>query len=388
MKFKHVIMTLGLAAVLGLGVGAGLKAGAVKEAKAEPNVVRKYLDCSGFEDYDTTAANSAAVHTWGDQGDQYTVATKASDNYWYADVDIAGQTGFQWLQCETANQTNRFNWLNNAASIDNNYVKVTGWSAGTYSTIDLANWKVTGHTGGTWGEEPADTNVAVTSVKFDNDGLQVYSVSVTLPANLVFKFTDGTNWYGFGKLSTYNGQSAREKGFVVTTDAEAEDPNIKVVTAGTYEVYIKPAYNTVWMQLNSQSEIVDFSTRFLAAMRADSVCGTTAETQKRDNKTAIDAIWGTWQDEFEDELTSGAKSKFLVSNEDANVSAAASLYLHIVARYGAGYEWEGGPAASNVTMAPISHNADNTMIIIAAASIISIVAVGAFFFIRKKKTAK
>ena len=85
-------------------------------------------------------------------------------------------------------------------------------------------------------------------------------------------------------------------------------------------------------------------------------------------------------------LTAGAKSSF-GSLEEENVVAARTLYLHAKARYSLD-AWEGAPAASNVAMSPISHNADNTMIIIAAASIISIVAVGAFFFIRKKKAAK
>lgn len=396
-------MTLGLAAVLGLGAGVGLKAGQVRETKAT-GTTRIYLDMSLRNDAMTNDNNwsssnaSFKVQTWGTTpGDAFTVAVKAANNYWYADVDLTNVEGYRFIRYDSTgiNEWNRGKWT---SDITVNYFVPSAWSGGgtgndsgntngTWSKVNTTNWKVTGHTGGTWAGD-ADTNIALSSVKFDGDGLQVYSTSVALEANTLIKFTDGTNWYGYDKLSTYNNQSAREKGYVIKA-TEGDDPNIKVVTGGTYEVYVKPADNSVWMQLDSQSEIVDFSTRFLSAMRNNSVCGSTEARQKEYNKAGIDTVWSTWKNEFENDLTSGARSKLLESNANENVSNAAKLYNHIVGRYGEGYAWSGAPASSNVAMNPIINNSnDNAVVVIVAFSALSLLALCGFFFIRKRKESK
>ena len=65
MKIKHVIMTLGLAAVLGLGVGVGLKAGQVKEARAGTVWYYRGSDTNKTTDWDH-GSDSYTIEDGGD----------------------------------------------------------------------------------------------------------------------------------------------------------------------------------------------------------------------------------------------------------------------------------------------------------------------------------
>ncbi len=387
-------MTFGLAAVLGLGVGAGLKAGQVKEAKAG-DAVRLYLDMSSNSDWYSSSA-TFKVHTWNSaNGDKYFPATKAANAYYYADVDLAtyssgGGYRFSRFDSEGKTEWTKGAWNDYAGGV-NNYYKVDSGSytttTGTWSSVETS-WQVLGAQNGEWTALHQDIEIDLT-IKFDSDGLQLYTRTLTLEKNAQFKVKSaGGVYYGFDKVD--NGAGGARKAGNVVKAADGDDPNIKVVNGGIYEIYVKPLAadaNKIWLQENSDESAKNFSNDFLTAMRAGGVCGTTDESQKRDNKTAVEAIWSTWKTNFE-ALTTGAKSSF-GSLSDENVVAARKLYVHCRDRYSL-TAWTGAPAtASNVVTNPINNNSDNALTIaIVAASAISLLAVGGFFFIRKRKESK
>ena len=370
MKIKKILLAAGLMLGLGVGAVAGI-------ASARPSIEAKattektfYLDCTNH-DYDTY--DSICLHLWGTTpGDKYYQASQAGDNYWSVTIpDIDGFSGAEFYKCNSVAEdhnsaTNLYykqSWLSFPS--DNYYYSVSqdihsegddnkNWSA-------PAAWYLTG-----------DSSATLSASKFDSDGLQFYSTAVTLAENDVIEFTDGTATSGYSDFRTYNGLTAKEKGQVVDNG----DGKVKVVTPGTYEIYVNAITGKVWMQSDRATEIKDFAQKFNAAM------ATPCADEDANNATAVSAIWGTWKTNFEN-LTEGAKEEFGTSN-DTDVVQARSLYLHCVSRYGLA-AWDDAPSSSNELFGnTVKASSPMPIIVIAIASAV-ILGFGSFVIIRKRK---
>ena len=400
MKIKHVIMTLGLAAVLGLGVGVGLKAGQVKEAKA--TVLHSgtvYVDTYANYNYNTSnnwetgSAKFAVCYTddttttWTSFMTSVTGVThlySASYSLTFNPTKViavrfnSSKESPDWDSFE--NQTPDLNFY------ENEIIQIQDDNS-SWGFVDGAdNWYVKGSMGTTgWTADPA---YKLNLRRNDSGKIDFYSTTIEFEEGDEFKVSNVSydSFYGYDTLREYGGLSAKEKGHVSGKDAS----NITVVVGGTYEVYADThEAKQIWVQIDSQSEIEDFSSRFLTAMRANAVCGNTEERHNDNNKAGIDTVWSTWKDEFEGSLTDGAKEKFLTTNANKDVSDAAKLYKQIVTRYGESYKWDDVPTSSNVVVNPINNDSNDSMTIaIVAVSAISLIAIGSFFFVRKRKESK
>lgn len=385
MKTRNAILTFSLAA-LAFGAAAGLAmhhANAV-ETRAEPaSTFRVYLDMSGYTDWYKDGA-SFKVHTWNDaHKDQYVVATKLADAYYYADVEVANVTdgGYRFTRYngDGSQEWNRGEWCTyNSANLQT-YYKPSGMTAGTWSQDDQKTWKVVGAPhGGSWGQ----VDIALT-MRFNNEGLSFYSTEVVLTAETQFKVNqDGTeNYYGYNCIETGPG-SVIDLSLV----SGEGDSNITVLKSGTYEIYMKPFTGKFWMQENSVASATAFSEDFL--LKTDTACAAAGD----DHGNALKEIWnpknkpdGTSLCEKWDALTIGAKNAFKTSEDDTIVSARAR-YLFLVGKYNVLTPFSQGPAAARYSVGLTETN--NTLLVVSIVSALTVVTVAGLFLFKKKKSIR
>ena len=386
MKKKGLLLTVGATLAMGAIAGFGLKAndGAIAAKAGSAQTRTFYLDCSGFDGFDSASLEPVVFQTWNGSNDLYYSCTWVADNYWYITIDVESSwTGYKFMKAASVAEDHLsvtwpyYQQVWQSLPSDNYYYSVTGETTGSWSAPET---EVT--ISGTHSDESV-INETITEYKFDGSGLQTYSRTLSFQQGDVFTASNGTVTADFTKLRSYNGQSANEKGNVVNNG----DNKIKVVTPGTYELYVNVVTGSSWLQLNSQSEIEDFASRFLNAMRDDAVCGSTEAQQREYNQSKIDTVWSTWKNEFEKNITSGAQELFTTNNANADVADAATLYAHIVKRYGGSYAWSHVPTpASKIEIYPeTTNNNTQNVLVISAIAIAAATVAGGYFFLRRRK---
>ena len=146
MKLKFAIASFGLAAILGLGVGAGLKAHNVEAAKAEdPSWMFRVQLNLGGEAKDLEISN-IRFHCWGTSNDKTvqlnSLGTKFSSEYFAANVNfLSGQTitGCQFIVTKDSKDFYS-NDIALALNNTNEYLQFQ-WRMDT-STLSNAKWDV------------------------------------------------------------------------------------------------------------------------------------------------------------------------------------------------------------------------------------------------------
>ena len=384
-KAKTIGITFGVAALAVAGGAAlALNMGSVaKEVKADPATTRLYLDMSGFTDWYKDSA-SFKVHTWNEaNGDQYFAATKVDgeggDAYYYADVDLATYAaagGYRFTRFNpNGTEWNRGAWRSYADGITT-YYRASDWTDGTWSTDDQSTWKVAGATNGVWAGSDEDISISL-NMRFNNEGLQFYSTSVTLAAGSVFKVQNVTAsaYYGFEKMDTNSLTASYFSG--------EGNNNITVVKGGTFELYMKPSEGRFWMQVSSETEATTFASSFLTA--TNDICS--AGSTSADHATALADIWDDQCNAWKD-LTLGAQNIFKTGTANATIKDAHDRYVHIMTRYNATLDpFEGGPSYGSPALNVIfgSDKSFVPAIIIATVSLGAIAAAAGFVFLRKKR---
>ena len=380
MKALKTLVAIALSAG---GLGPAVTLGAVSaehsESKAQiaeaASETRLYLDCSSFADWDN--AESVCIDLYTGSGRTYKEATKAADNYWYVDADVSGLAGFQFIRCKKGDTNTRWNEGPWSSSKTNNYCKVTEWNnSGSWQQV-ATTWTVVGATSGNWTSETENISISLQE-RFNNEGLQFYSTSVTLTAGSVFKVksnASSNNYYGYNAIETGSGS-------VISTHDVSEignDHNIKVENSGSYEIYMKPLAGKFWMQENSEATATAWATSFLSA--TGTICSTNGTSA--DHLSALEGIWSDQKDAF-DALTLGARNIIKTGTANATVTDAHDRYVHIMTRYAgeldAFEDWE---ISGSRYISPIKDN--NATLIIVVAAAIALTATGAFFLLRKKR---
>lgn len=393
MKLKRVFITLGLAATMGFGAFTGIKASKIEVKEAKAAATRLYLDMSAYADWYSSSA-SFKVHTWNSaKGDQYHAVTKVANAYYYADVDLAtyasgGGYRFTRYKSDFSEKWNEGAWNTYADGV-NTYYRPSGWTAGTWSTEDQKTWSIVGATNGVWAGGDEDINIPLT-FRFNSEGLSFYNTTVNLTAGSVFKVKNSTNnYYGFDCIEDGEGSAAR-LGDVTGQGGS----NITVAKSGSYEVYMKPFAAKFWIQENSAASALAFAETFLE--KTDAVCKDSSKGVDTD-LSSLQAIWNAVENDGVDQLvelwnhlTTGAKTEFKNSS-NATIVAARARYVQIMGRYGSPTltAFANGPSYSNVVN-PLSTITEtkNVAIIIVVISTLSLVALGGFFFIKRRKESK
>lgn len=389
MKAKYLFAGL----VASMTLGAAIMAGAVfaKENKTltrkahaataldlpdvPANSQRVFLDLSGFKTwYDTDNTVSFQVHSWG-SGDRWTSAVKASDYFWYADVDFSNQTGYQFVRSSADGNTHH-NYSSNADSLSHNYCHINGWNTSSNWKKVSMSWSVKGGSTGesAWG----DIDIPFTTAKLDKDGLQVYTQTLSLTAGNVFKINGQYDeWLGFNRCTSYDGESANEKGYITGNG----DSNITVAKTGTYEIYVKPYDETLWIQLSSVTEANDYGKLFVESMTCSGQGSVTAEN-------------GTWTNMSTSysHLTSGAKDLLVAAegNETGSyIEQCVARYDEIIKKHGTTEypdfmnRFEKQSSGSRALIS-VSNSEAAVPATVAVVGLVSMTAVGGFFFIKKK----
>lgn len=389
MKAKYLFAGL----VTSMTLGAAIMAGAVfgKESKVlkrranaavsldlpavSSSLKRVFLDMSGFKTwYDTDKTVSFQVHSWGSE-ERWTSAIKADDYFWYADVDLVNQTGYQFVRSSADGQTHH-NYSSNANPLSNNYCHINEWNnSSNWKTVSM-NWSIKGGSDGesSWG----DIDIPFSTSKLDKDGLQIYSQTISFNQGNVFKVNGENNeWLGFNKCTSYDGESANEKGYITGNG----DSNITVTKTGIYEVYVKPYDETIWIQLSSETEANDYGKLFIESMTCSGQGSITAEN-------------GTWTNMSTSysHLTSGAKDLLVAAegNETGSyIEQCVTRYDEIIKKYGTidypdfmnRFEEQSSGSRALISTPTTEASVPATVVVV---GMVSLTAVGGFFFIKKK----
>lgn len=370
-------ITLAASGAFALGSALNNKKAEVAEAAA---TTRLYLDMSAFADwYGDTA--SFKVHTWNSaKGDQYHSVTKVASAYYYADVDLstyASGGGYRFARYNSTGATewNKGAWNDYSGGV-NTYYRATGYTDGAWSTDDQKTWEVVGATNGIWAGGDQDINIPLT-MRFDTEGLEFYNTSVNLTAGSVFKVKNSTNnYYGYDCIETGAG-SVIDVGDVSGSGSS----NITVVNSGSYEIYMKPFAAKFWMQENSEASATEWASSFIS--QTNSICS--ANGTSADHLTALQGVWSSLKSSFE-ALTAGAKNILKAGTANATVKDAHDRYVHIMTRYAGQLDKMGDWSVSaSRSVLPVSNQNPNTVALIVIISLVSVTAIGGFFFIRKRK---
>ena len=210
-----------------------------------------------------------------------------------------------------------------------------------------------------------------------NGGVQ-FQKEITLETGTVFEFKDTL---GNTVDSMEEGVGSALTGGYVTYNESTK--KFTVVNGGDYEIYVKPADGTVWMQLDSASEAEAWAEDFVKNVGC-------LETHD-----AAPAKWGTYAASWAANLTNGAKFIFTeatASNTGTYVEKAAFIHDMCVKKYDScttfmtyndGTEHSRAGAVSVMNVNNYTVNSDG-MLFAAIAAGVSMVTVGGFFLLRRK----
>ncbi len=188
------------------------------------------------------------------------------------------------------------------------------------------------------------------------------------------------NWYGT-LVSGYN-----------TEYIDTNSGNIVLKKAATYEIYLK-SNRQVWAQISSADEADHYAETFLSNI----TCTQNSVTSLLNAWNKVGSETTSMEYKFE-KLTTGAKNvlKGTTGNENGtNVQKCIARYDRILGKYGYGtasgqyHDFMGRTPASlsSAKLAfPINNDTSNLTGIIVIISLVSVSAVGGFFFIRKRKS--
>lgn len=258
------------------------------------------------------------------------------------------------------------------------------------------DFKILGSTTGTWTAQTQDISIALsyqTGSASTDDGATYYSTSVALTAGSVFKPVNLTNniYYAYSTLE--EGEHSA-KGVYVADDG-TKDHNIKVLTSGTYEIYVKTGTGTVWMQISSIDEANGYAEEFLSTI----VCNEGGGTNFNIN------LWNkvgeaTTSMEYKYEhLTEGARNLLTGATANKDSSKAyercVARYDRILGKYGYGsssdkyHDFMGrtpAPQGSALRLSILNNTkATSTAVIVIVSSLATVAAFAGYFFYKKKK---
>lgn len=220
--------------------------------------------------------------------------------------------------------------------------------------------------GSDWSKGLAMTPVSATEVKIEN---------ITLAIGDEFKFTDGSQWFGWKDVKS---DSPINENFV--TAGSGDRPNIKTKKAGTYTFFVDTSASldsnaAIWITQQAYVDIDGWCKNFLNVT---------------DFCDAGDTDWATYSTSFS-ALSSEAQGIFndVTANADehaSNIERAAARYDYAVGTKGK-TAFAGGSRAKNALfISPMSKGADNGGV--AAVAITAAIGVGAavgIVFIRRRR---
>ena len=126
-KLKAIIGVLASSLMLGAAVGIST---IHNNQEAQPVKAATYktffIDVTGCTGWDS---ESLCIHTWNGSSDVYVEATKDAEDYWHVRIDTTGCSGYRWYRCAKGNTGTRWNESGWNSTISNNYCAIKGWDS-------------------------------------------------------------------------------------------------------------------------------------------------------------------------------------------------------------------------------------------------------------------
>ena len=376
MKIKHVMLTLGLAAVLGLGVGVGLKAGQVKEAEAVSAGETVYLRISS-----DWAANSPkfAVYAFGGTADSksFTKMTKVDGDTLhdvYKAVIPANNDTIIFTRHNPAIADNELGWASGnkwsqsgnlvlSESTSNLWINSNGegagsWASGTYSE-SATNLSLTFYASSAKYTTESNPRVSVW-------GNCITNPTATYPGNLMEKTTETVSFqdstlyrHTIEYKSHMSDHSDININMIISNDGDDnKTSDISVIVDGAYYY---PNDGEYWYNGHTASEDLGESAAVAFDVSETNICALSEEKALQ------------------------LRTDLLKSNNATNL--ASTIWNAIT--YTEALKWIDKQCATPLNLSrsvsEISNSNNTLTIAIVAVSAISLLAVGGFFFIRKRK---
>ena len=389
MKLKTVFITLGLALAMGFGVFAGAKAGKgeVKEAKADTYSGTVHVTFSGTTNWSSDSAK-IALYLWNDNGGGQGV--KKDTFIGLQNMGSSKEFDFTYsgLSWEPANMiVTRQNKSASVANWDNKWNQTGDLNFSKYVWLSDA-WDPTATLGAQIRSSAASpaysTKQYLTTKGVNGDSHTEFSGLVTLAANEEFKILNDNT----GHWSAYYGCPTSIDSCFSGGNKNGRndsDGNIKCLSAGTYDFFFDIETEKVWLTRQDIVAADGFATYFLANVGCDTT-GATAPSG-----------WATCASTYA-ALSNDAKDYLYNAEGDSdpladNIARCVYWYDYAVRAHPNLTKFmvnSSGVARASYEINPLSpiNDGTNIAIIIVVASTLSLVALGGFFFIKRKKESK
>ena len=206
------------------------------------------------------------------------------------------------------------------------------------------------------------------------------------------KLTDGTWTNSYGCQYVASGTNSN---YIDTS--EGSNNNIRLKVSGTYEIYWKyheTNGKNIWLQISSSSEADAYAQTFISSI----TCTDNSVTSELSVWNKVGNATTSMEYKFEN-LTSGARhllQQASVNENGSNIEKCVAKYDRILGKYGYGtaagqyHDFMGRTPApisggAKLVLPTIGNNNSNTIAIIVIISLVSVTAIGGFFFIRKRR---
>ena len=399
MKTKGLIkllvgMTLAASGAFAVGSAVSNKKAESVEAAGDTLVEGTNIYLAGSGDIDITGATLSAWVWYTSGGSHWeTFDYDALSGYYMITLDSAAN-GLTFARCSTRPSNNSSTW-GDAGTVynqtDMNFASGKNWIwPKSWSNSITCEWRyISYHLAGSFTDPTWQGALSTYKMTdgFDDDGNHQASIIFNnTTANTQVKCTanyNGTvpsgNWYGT-LASGYN-----------TTHVGSDSGNIVLKTVGSYEIYLK-SDRTVWVQISSADEADHYAQEFLTTITCSDNSVTSSLSAWNKVGSATTSMEYKWE-----QLTHGAQNvlKGATGNlNGTNVQKCIARYDRILGKYGYGsaegqyHDFMGrtpAPISGARLMLPVNESNTTNISIIVIISLVSVTAIGGFFFIKKRQ---
>lgn len=387
MKLKKLIATLSIAGVLSIGATAMLSNTLSKSYEASADTITGSLivKLGNIGKWSQSSAKLCAYMTDDSSSSWTSLQVMSSDTILYKfDYSLSfTPTKLIWV---------RMNPSETQGSWDSgkkwNQTGDLGWREATYlqdqwdpTTSQCNQWTLSAEVRSN--QIPSfGTKTTLSKIGINSDGNPEVSGSVSLVLNEEFKMLAGDGvWSGY-----YGRPDALKNCFSGGSMTERSDsnPNIKCLVAGTYDFFFDTETKRVWL---TRQDIVDadgWATYFNGHVGCDA------------SGQSLPSGWTTVSSAYSS-LSSAAKDYVYGGTADTggdNLGRALATYDYAVAHHseltkfitdGSGSHRRGAAAPKNPIVIAAESGSVNTIAIVVIVSVISVSAIGGYFFLKRRK---
>ncbi len=363
---------LTLAASGAFALGSALNSKKVDAVDAA-GTKRIFLDCTQHSDYDNAQSIGIQYYTGSYIKKE---CTKVADNYWYVDVPSSNLTKIQFFRCDSGNVNNNYNWQWEGNPSQVNYYSVKGWdNDGDWSNANGADETY----------EVASTTPSTSTKRIWLDPKDNFYDGSARAALRVFN--GGTHYitYILGGSSQYKVVSGNTLFYVdipVSYDCQL--------------VRLHNVFNFVWTYGGNISGISNYNTA-LVIYSWDAAADYSAANEDHPTVEYAKAVLDGYSTCSSSALNgygnySNIKVDVLDKLSSSDLSSLRSATFN-ASGYGTRTYGEkidrmsnnGNALSSSKSLLTTINESTNTIAIIVIISLVSVTAIGGFFFIRKRK---